>query len=252
MDDKEDRIESLKQQKAKDKTAFTKNKNKLLSLLDEEDYRSRREVKAACQMLCEVQERTMSTMEELSGEYLRSKEKEKRKKLTAEMDRLEAEFSEAYDKAQEYLDNRKSELSSLATDASENTRQRRIEEGVVRKSVEWQALEEQVKREQDIARQREGLEELRRQYRSRLFDEEELQDLKESEIKGPETRKIPANNWAESRSTPSLGKDMWNQLKRVSIPIFNGDKRLYEGWKTALMACVDKAPATPEHMSLKN
>ena len=77
------------------------------------------------------------------------------------------------------MDNRKGELSSLATDASENTRQRRIEEGVVRKSVEWQALEEQVKREQDIARQREGLEELRRQYRSRLFDEEELQDLKE-------------------------------------------------------------------------
>ena len=100
-------------------------------------------------MLCEVQERTMSTMEELSGEYLRSKEKEKekekRKKLTAEMDRLEAEFSEAYDKAQEYLDNRKGELLSLATDASENTRQRRIEEGVVRKSVEWQTLEEQVK-----------------------------------------------------------------------------------------------------------
>ena len=81
----------------------------------------------------------MSTMEELSQEYLRSKEKGKQKKLTDEMDRLEAEFSEAYDKAKEYLNNRKGELSSLATDASENTRQRRIEEGVVRKSVEWQA-----------------------------------------------------------------------------------------------------------------
>ena len=60
--------------------------------------------------------------------------------------------------------------------------------------MERQALEEQVKREQDIARQREDLEELRRQYRSRLFDEEELQDFKESEIKGAETRKIPAKN----------------------------------------------------------
>ena len=48
VDDEEDRIVSLKQQKAKDKMAFTKNKNKLLSLLDEEDYPSRREVKAAC------------------------------------------------------------------------------------------------------------------------------------------------------------------------------------------------------------
>ena len=46
MDEEEDRIESLKQQKAKDKSAFTRIKNKLLSLLDEKDYPSRREVKA--------------------------------------------------------------------------------------------------------------------------------------------------------------------------------------------------------------
>ena len=38
MDEEEDRIESLKQQKAKDKSAFTRIKNKLLSLLAEEDY----------------------------------------------------------------------------------------------------------------------------------------------------------------------------------------------------------------------
>ena len=59
-------------------------------------------------------------MEELSQEYVRSKEKEKQKRLTNEMDRLEVEFSEAYDKVQEYLVNRKGELSSLATEASEN------------------------------------------------------------------------------------------------------------------------------------
>lgn len=32
------------------------------------------------------------------------------------MDRSEAEFSEAHDKAKEYLDNQKDKLSSLATD----------------------------------------------------------------------------------------------------------------------------------------
>ena len=153
MDEEEDRIESLKQQKAKDKSAFTRIKNKLLSLLDEEDYPSRWEVKAVCQSLCGVHERTMPTVEELSQEYLSSKEKEERKTLTNEMDRLEAEFSEAHDKTQEYLDSRKDELSSLATDASENTRRCRIEERIVRKSLEKQVLEEQVKREQDIARE---------------------------------------------------------------------------------------------------
>ena len=44
---------------------------------------------------------------------------------------------------------------------------------------------------------------------------------------------------------------MWNQLKRVSIPVFNGDKRAYEGWKAAFMACVDQAPATPEYKLLQ-
>ena len=140
----EDHIESLKERKAKDKSAFTRIKNKLLSLLDEEDYQSRREVKAVCQKLSEVQERTMPTREELSQEYLNSKEKEKRKKLTDEMNRLEAEFSEAHDKAQKYLDNWKGELSSLATDASENTRRRRIEESAalyrkVSKSKLWRS-----------------------------------------------------------------------------------------------------------------
>ena len=213
--DEEEDIESLKKKKAKDKSAFTRVKNKLLSRLDEEDYPSRREVKAQREKLCEVQESAMTTMEELSQEYLCSKEKEKHKKLTSEMDILDAEFSEAHSKAQEYLENRKDDLSSLATDASENTR-RRIEQNVERKGVEKQALEEQAQREQDIARQNEDLEELRRQFRSRLFDEEDLQDLKESEFKGLQAR-IPASNLAESRSTPSLGKDMWNQLKRVSI-----------------------------------
>ncbi|KAL9989369.1 hypothetical protein ACROYT_G003911 [Oculina patagonica] len=229
LDEKEERIENLKQEKAKDKSAFTRVKNKLLYLLDEEDYASRREVKQVCQKLCEVQERAMDTMEKLSQEYLRTKEKEKRKK---------------------------DELSSLATDASENTRRRRIEESVQRKSVEKQTQEDQLKREQDIARSKEDLEELNRQYRSRLLEEEQLRDLKESperfELGGLKTTKFREEKSTDNRSsTPSLGQDMWKQLTRVSIAVFNGDKKLYEGWKTAFMACVDKAPATPEYKLLQ-
>ena len=44
---------------------------------------------------------------------------------------------------------------------------------------------------------------------------------------------------------------MWNQLKRVSIPVFNGDRRAYEGWKAAFMACVHQAPTTPEYKLLQ-
>lgn len=50
---------------------------------------------------------------------------------------------------------------------------------------------------------------------------------------------------------PLLGKEMWNQRKRVSIPIYNGYKRLYKGWKMAFMACVDKAHAMLEYRFLQ-
>ncbi|XP_064627878.1 uncharacterized protein LOC135487738 [Lineus longissimus] len=43
-----------------------------------------------------------------------------------------------------------------------------------------------------------------------------------------------------------LEKDMWRQLKRVSIPVFSGDLKSYESWKAAFVACIDKAPATAE------
>ena len=54
-----------------------------------------------------------------------------------------------------------------------------------------------------------------------------------------------------SQEGAAIGRDMWSQLKRVSIPVFNGDKKTYEGWETALMACIDQAPSTPEYKLLQ-
>ena len=48
-----------------------------------------------------------------------------------------------------------------------------------------------------------------------------------------------------------IGQDLWKQLKRVSIPVFSGDKRTYSNWKAAFLACVDQAPATPEYKLLQ-
>ena len=49
----------------------------------------------------------------------------------------------------------------------------------------------------------------------------------------------------------SIGQDSWQQLRRVTIPVFSGDKRIYENWKAAFMACIDKSPATPEFKLLQ-
>ena len=45
-------------------------------------------------------------------------------------------------------------------------------------------------------------------------------------------------------AAPSIGQDLWKQLKRVQIPTFSGNKRNYQSWKAAFLACIDSAPAT--------
>lgn len=71
-------------------------------------------------------------------------------------------------------------------------------------------------------------------YKERLIDEE----FEGVEIKEPHEKR-------------RVGQDIWNQFKRVSIPVFYGDKRAYEGWKVAFVACIHQAQATPEYKLLQ-
>ena len=48
-----------------------------------------------------------------------------------------------------------------------------------------------------------------------------------------------------------IGNNSWRQLKRVSIPIFSGDKRNYKNWKATFTACINQASATPEYKLLQ-
>ena len=54
-----------------------------------------------------------------------------------------------------------------------------------------------------------------------------------------------------SCDVPSLGQDLWRQLKRVQIPMFSEDKRTYQSWKVAFLACIDSAPTTGEYKLLQ-
>ena len=49
----------------------------------------------------------------------------------------------------------------------------------------------------------------------------------------------------------AIGKDLWKQLKRESIPIFDGNKKNYNNWKAAFMTFSDKTPATVEYKLLQ-
>ena len=53
------------------------------------------------------------------------------------------------------------------------------------------------------------------------------------------------------KKASKIGKDLWKQLKRVSIPISYGDKKMHENWKAAFAASTDQAPATEEYKLLQ-
>ena len=42
----------------------------------------------------------------------------------------------------------------------------------------------------------------------------------------------------------------WQQLKKVSLPVFKGEVRKYESWRAAFMACVDQSPLPAYHKLL--
>ena len=60
-----------------------------------------------------------------------------------------------------------------------------------------------------------------------------------------------SNTVVSPAPTTGLQNDLTKQLSRVSIPVFNGDKHLYEGWKAAFTACVDNTSSTPEYKLLQ-
>ncbi|XP_052771184.1 uncharacterized protein LOC128210870 [Mya arenaria] len=55
----------------------------------------------------------------------------------------------------------------------------------------------------------------------------------------------------DPKEDTKLGNDMWRQMKRVSIPVFNGDKKKYQAWFAAFSACIHNAPATKEYKLLQ-
>ena len=54
-----------------------------------------------------------------------------------------------------------------------------------------------------------------------------------------------------SYTVPSIGLDMWRQLKRVEIPTSSGEKKNYQSWKAAFLSCIDSARATAEYKLLQ-
>ena len=85
VEDLEESLESLKQEKAKAKSAFTQARNQLLELVEEMDLPSRRQVQDGQAKLDNTQERALTIMIALSEHYQWQKNGRARQKFTQEV-----------------------------------------------------------------------------------------------------------------------------------------------------------------------
>ena len=137
-EDVEERLETFKQQKAKAKTNFTRARHKLLALIDDDHPPRRSEVREECRKLDTALEKAMCVMENLSEEYSRVGDRYNRRKLGREIEQLENEFTEAQNRAQDYLDKTKPESSSESS--RDSVREGREEEIRIQSRLDSQAF----------------------------------------------------------------------------------------------------------------
>ena len=272
-------IEKLKQSKSRNKAGFTRARHCLLQLLDG-DLPSRRQLREARENLGTLSEKVMENMSLLSDKYSEKNDVENVKKISKEMEQIEQEFADAQNRTQEYLDARKDDPSSIASDMSRKVRELQLQEREAREFAELLEAgaiheEEEIalakrKMEQEYEQRMNELESRSQAGKEQLLNAKAEMKKKQNAVergtdeelglgyygsptmpKRDKIQDIDDNSPAPPSPSTEIGHDLWKQLKRVSIPVFSGEKSTYENWKAAFLACIDKAPATPEYKLLQ-
>ena len=247
----------------------------MLILLDE-GLPSRREIRRQQQKVEDCQEEAMGVMEALMDKYLAEGDQEGVKKINEELEIIERECTSAQNRAQEYLDSRVHEESSTASGKSARMKMSQVKEDqIVREQHSQWRIESDERRKhlRQLEKETELIKDNRTILDLRVIKEKEEEILREIEMEQQEQRRremkinLSINQQQQQKEEVSIkrddnanirgedqeliGRDLWKQLRRVSIPIFNGNKSKYESWKAAFTACIDPAPATPEYKLLQ-
>ena len=98
-----------------------------------------------------------------------------------------------------------------------------------------------------IARQTTDKKERKKEDNERNNKEKKEDNEKNNKGKKENDEKKVKTNWDKL----ALGQDMWKQLKRVSIIVFNRDKKSYQSWKASSMTCINQASTTAEYKLLQ-
>jgi len=210
-------VGDLKRAKATAKTGFTKVRRYLLTLIQKPDV-SREAIEDSCGELDHALERAMEVMENLASKYKIEKDHKNEDKLSGEIEQIELEYSDAQNRAQNVMD-----ILSNPRVYDKFLRVISHREEVPTERIESHQTPPPVLRDSD----------------------------REVPPRPPVSSGYNTNLSHVSTDSALIGLDMWKQLKRVTLPVFSGDKRTYQNWKAAFTACVDKAPATAEYKLLQ-
>ena len=212
----------------------------------------------------------MGVMEALMDKYLAEGDQEGVKKINEELEIIERECTSAQNRTQEYLDSRAHEESSIASGKSARMKMSQVKKDQIE---QWRIeSDERRKHLRQLEKETELIKDNRTILDPRVIKEKEEEILREIEMEQQEQRRremkinLSINQQQQKEDVKTkrednanirredqelIGRDLWKQLRRVSIPIFDGNKSTYESWKAAFTACIDQAPATPEYKLLQ-
>ena len=206
--------------KAKAKSAFTKHRHHLLVLIQDKEVNIEA-ISKMCDILDESEQETMDIMLRLSEKHKGEKDSKSCCRLSQEIEQLEIEYSSAQNRAQKVFDRVLGKKPAYQPD--EHGSGSHIVKKLEQK--QWQSASLNLDQSTVYSRNRGSL-----LAGHPILGDNQSNILNESDL---------------------IDQDLWKQLKRVTIPMFSGDKRMYQNWKAAFMACIDKAPATPEYKLLQ-
>ena len=208
------RIENLKQEIVKCKLAFTSQKNRVMYELcdDSSDVAS---VQEAVEMMLDAQELVVKAMLELSKIYNETQDSAQLKTISEDMEQIYIESHQVQDTACK-------SVQSVCADK---------EVGILHHGLKTKGSHDTVNMTSNMQDEIERLRGMISVLERKLEYSSSINE--------------------ESACFQNVGKDLWNQLEKVSIPVFSGDKGTYEGWRATFSACVDEAPVSAVYKLLQ-
>ncbi|MCG7878408.1 MAG: hypothetical protein N0C90_19055 [Candidatus Thiodiazotropha endolucinida] len=236
------------------KSNFTRSLNKLLMLLEEQDLPSRNEVKQAWKKLDCCMEIVLEVLSNFSDFYMKNKEYLKCKNIICEMEKIEDDYNTANDRTREYMDSRDDNSSLTSNVLSIDLQQRmNLTDSYLETSHTIPTVQPRTFSKVTLSKESMPVTINNERYGSSPIDTctnmhnakwpniaQACQHNSEEQQTGPvlyqrdnerdmkfntapfETRAPAAmSGMSAGYDAPSIGQDLWRQLKRVQIPVFS-------------------------------